>query len=187
MLKIDDFHITRLDPILDFPRKRQHMHDARVGLARVRSVGRSTEQLLAFCYVRRCGARSTCPRYLESLLLSYPVLLISSFGVSVCCTGLDCRMSHRIWNRGSNGLPKLVQPYAPSILFPVRHPAIGPGTEHADGWAGLGLNRNAGLAARPGEVRRRQPSSSKRNLNLVHLRMAPPPCPPSSGTSTKDT
>ena len=37
-------------------------------------------------------------------------------------------MSHRIWNRGSNGLPKLVQPYAPSILFPVRHPAIGPGT-----------------------------------------------------------
>ena len=127
MLKIDDFHITRLDPILDFPRKRQHMHDARVGLARVRSVGRSTEQLLAFCYVRRCGARSTCPRYLESLLLSYPVLLISSFGVSVCCTGLDCRMSHRIWNRGSNGLPKLVQPYAPSILFPVRHPAIGPG------------------------------------------------------------
>ena len=128
MFKIDDFHITRLDPILDFPRKRQHMHDARVGLARVRSVGRSTEQLLAFCDVRRCGARSTCPRYLESLLLSYPVLLISSFGVSVCCS------------------------------------------EHADGWAGLGLNRNAGLAARPGEVRRRQPSSSKRNLNLVHLR-----------------
>ena len=39
-------------------------------------------------------------------------------------------MSHRIWNRGSNGLPKLVQPYAPSILFPVRHPAIGPGSVH---------------------------------------------------------
>ena len=36
-------------------------------------------------------------------------------------------MSHRIWNRGSNGLPKLVQPYAPSILIPVRHPVIGPG------------------------------------------------------------
>ena len=36
-------------------------------------------------------------------------------------------MSHRIWNRGSNGLPKLVQPYVPAILFPVRHSVIGPG------------------------------------------------------------
>ena len=43
-------------------------------------------------------------------------------------TGLDRRMSHRIWNRGSNGLPKLARTYAPSILFPVRYPAIGPGT-----------------------------------------------------------
>ena len=40
-------------------------------------------------------------------------------------------MSHRIRNRGSNGLPKLVQTYAPSILFPVRYPAIGPGTVSA--------------------------------------------------------
>ena len=31
MFGIDDFHITRLDPILDFPRKRQHVD--RVGAA----------------------------------------------------------------------------------------------------------------------------------------------------------
>ena len=41
MFKIDDFHITRLDPILDFPRKRQHVD--RVGAA------------VSVSYVCRCG------------------------------------------------------------------------------------------------------------------------------------
>ena len=148
MFKIDDFHITRLDPILDFPRKRQHMHDARVGLARVRSVGRSTEQLLAFCYVRRCGARSTCPRYLESLLLSYPVLLISSFGVSVCCRYRACRRMGRVRVKPECGLGRPTRRgTAASVIFLQAKSQSGPS----------------------------------------QIRMAPPPCPPSSGTSAKDT
>ena len=44
--------------------------------------------------------------------------------LGVLCTVCVNRIAHMKWNRGCNGLPKLVQPTVPSISFPVCNPCI---------------------------------------------------------------
>ena len=59
-------------------------------------------------------------------LRSISVVKMNKLGRAVQTeSDLDSWIVRGSWQR--LGLPKLVQPYAPSILFPVRHPAIGPG------------------------------------------------------------